>query len=442
LTEVTEQLALVQALLSEWPTIRLLMGQLSPMGEKQLALCAGGMKEPSSPEQVQRVTDDLLELTLESPAHSFVLELIRRCSSPIPDDGPRMVELRQEYSMVKVPVGVNEVEDQIAGTTIDLASQIPKHGEPVEVPVLFCTNRMAGNGDFSGEPSKELNFGLAVVTIPVVHRVAHIESPRWWSLFPKFKGPDRFIQLIRIESLSQVELQTEIARAIGTARAKEILIFLHGYNVTFEQAARRAGQIAYDLAFGGVVLLFSWPSLGVVPGYGGDAERAADSGLFLARFLKSLEGGPWTKVHLLAHSMGNRVMLNGLAEVPDANLTFGETAFIAADVGIEQFEQKFPKFQQSIARATLYVSRHDRALALSRELHKLNRIGFVDLEPYICRGLETIDASLVDTSLLGHSYFGDDRNVLMDIGGLLQGLSPLQRRLKQVADKLYWSLPR
>jgi esterase/lipase superfamily enzyme len=135
-------------------------------------------------------------------------------------------------------------------------------------------------------------------------------------------------------------------------------------------------------------------------------------------------------------------MLGGLAEVPDAKLTFGETAFVAADVGAEQFEQKFPKFQRSVARATSYVSRHDHALALSRELHKLSRIGFAEGEPYSCNGLETIDASLVDTSLLGHSYFGDERNVLMDIGGLLQGLSPAQRRLKQVEGKSYWRLPR
>ena len=439
MTKVTEQLSLVQALLAEWPTIRLLMGDLSPTAERQLARCARTMEEPSTPENVQLLTDELLELTLETPANRFVLELIRRCNFPIQ---ARMVDVRHNFSAVNVHASLSEVEQQVARTTIELASQVPKRGKPVEVPVLFCTNRMAGDGAFGGEPSKDLNFGLAVVTIPVVHRVANMESPSWWSLLPRFKSADRFVQLVSVESLSQLEFQTEIAKAMGTARAKELLIFLHGYNVTFEQAARRAGQIAYDLSFAGVVVLFSWPSLGVVPGYGGDAERAADSGFFLARFLKCLEGGPSAKVHLLAHSMGNRVMLGGLSELPDAKLTFGEAVFVAADVGVEQFEQKFPKFQRSVTRATSYVSGHDRALALSQELHKLNRIGFADREPYIFDGLETIDASLVDTSLLGHSYFGDDRSVLMDIGGLLQGLSPLQRRLKQVAGQVYWRLPR
>ena len=76
------------------------------------------------------------------------------------------------------------------------------------------------------------------------------------------------------------------------------------------------------------------------------------------------------------------------------------------------------------------MSRHDRALALSRELHKLNRIGFADVEPYSRDGLETIDASLVDTSLLATVILATKENVLMDIGGLLQGLSPLQRSLE------------
>ena len=40
----------------------------------------------------------------------------------------------------------------------------------------------------------------------------------------------------------------------------QLLVFVHGYNVDFDNAVRRAGQLAYDLNFDGPTFLFSWPS--------------------------------------------------------------------------------------------------------------------------------------------------------------------------------------
>jgi esterase/lipase superfamily enzyme len=42
----------------------------------------------------------------------------------------------------------------------------------------------------------------------------------------------------------------------------EALVFIHGFNNSFEDALRRAGQLAYDLRFDGPVFAFSWSSEG------------------------------------------------------------------------------------------------------------------------------------------------------------------------------------
>lgn len=50
--------------------------------------------------------------------------------------------------------------------------------------------------------------------------------------------------------------------------------------------------------------------------------------------------------------------------------------------------------------------------------------------PLIVDGIDTIDATTVDTSLLGlkHSYFGDKRSILNDMFGLVQhGHEPKKR---------------
>jgi len=58
------------------------------------------------------------------------------------------------------------------------------------------------------------------------------------------------------------------------ARKPGVLLFVHGYNVSFEDAARRTGQLAYDLGFEGPTVFFSWPSRGSVTAYTRRADRA------------------------------------------------------------------------------------------------------------------------------------------------------------------------
>ena len=40
----------------------------------------------------------------------------------------------------------------------------------------------------------------------------------------------------------------------------------------------------------------------------------------------------------------------------------------------------------------------------------------------VAEGLDSIDASAVDTSLVGHSYFGDNRSIISDLFNLIRGV--------------------
>ena len=50
------------------------------------------------------------------------------------------------------------------------------------------------------------------------------------------------------------------SRGVLAAPRPEVFVFVHGYNVTFEGAAQRTAQIAYDLKFSGAPIFYSWPS--------------------------------------------------------------------------------------------------------------------------------------------------------------------------------------
>lgn len=40
----------------------------------------------------------------------------------------------------------------------------------------------------------------------------------------------------------------------------EAFVFVHGFNVPFHEAAKRTAQMAFDMHFEGLPILYSWPS--------------------------------------------------------------------------------------------------------------------------------------------------------------------------------------
>ena len=101
------------------------------------------------------------------------------------------------------------------------------------------------------------------------------------------------------------------------------------------------------------------------------------------------------------------------------------------------------RFNQVAARTTLYASSNDEALRLSKQYQGYQRAGDVRPQIVITPGVDSIDVSAVDTSLLGHSYYGDNTSVISDIARLLRTGLPPERRcgIQAAGDTLvrYWS---
>jgi esterase/lipase superfamily enzyme len=440
-----QQMALVDALLTNWDAIRLRMGPLSPELAASFTKLGQELADAKSLSEAARIVSDLLDLTRNTPAESYTRELVARASlgEMKTTRGPGTLQAVNTNleALIETPIRAQESTASL-GTLLSQTSALPIGVQAA--PVFFATNRKPGGPSgttFSGDVNDSLSFGLATVTIPVpTHEIGKLETPKWWKLYAKDQR-ESFL-LNDVSSLNQTEFGTKLEAAAQVSDSREILIFLHGFNVTFEEAALRAAQFAYDSRFRGIVVLFSWPSQGSVLGYSGDEDRALASGEKMAGFLRSLENGPWPKVHLLAHSMGNRVMLSGLADNPRPKLALGQLVFAAADVYVPVFNEKFPKLQTAGKLAsTSYASKKDRALWLSSVLHSGARVGIVEDIPYVTDGLESIDASSVDKGMLGHGYWSDQRTLITDLRSLLQqGLSPKDRGLDQIGK--YWAFPK
>ncbi len=114
------------------------------------------------------------------------------------------------------------------------------------------------------------------------------------------EGKAKFVDLT-----DEAKFMDLLSQKIGQSDEKDVLLFIHGFNVTFEEAMLRAAQLGYDLNFKGGVAAFTWPSLGSVGGYIADQDSAVYSRNFLSEFIKLLIKPGTKKLHILANN-GNK----------------------------------------------------------------------------------------------------------------------------------------
>jgi esterase/lipase superfamily enzyme len=240
---------------------------------------------------------------------------------------------------------------------------------------------------------------------------------------------------------------------------KHALVFIHGYNVTFELAAMRTAQLAHDLDFDGPAAFFSWPSNGTTIGYVSDGETVELSAPQLKEFLTDIIKDTGAQsVHVIAHSMGNRALTEMLIDLERARNDEGlpvlnQVVMAAPDVNATKFRNNIvDRIKDAARNFTLYASSRDIALLGSEILRQSDytRLGqggddrqvFPDIET-----IQTIDASELPGQALfllelGHSYYVDP-NVMQDLKYLLETPTPARQRawLKELPHRpegSYW----
>jgi esterase/lipase superfamily enzyme len=153
-------------------------------------------------------------------------------------------------------------------------------------------------------------------------------------------------------------------------------------------------------------------------------------------------------INLVAHSMGNRALTDALKEMDVAateqKQLFNQVILAAPDIDADIFKQRIaPAIVTKAKHITLYASSKDLALVASRRFNSGDpRAGDAGKNLVVIPGIETIDVSSGDSSLLGHSYYGDNVSVLQDIEYLLRDQPASSRRfLERVSlhgDLAYW----
>ncbi len=322
-------------------------------------------------------------------------------------------------------------------------------------PGLFYGGSLSSSREEEGTDGLEV--GTLAVTFPPTHMAGKIERPlQIFSFSLREENPDRDVLISELRCFgSDFAAWARELRATGRDQA---FIYVHGFETPFEKAALRAAQIAYDLDFDveqdfrGVPMLFSWPSRGGVDAYGVDYDVSFESIDAFNRFLDLVkhEAGI-RRVHVIAHSMGNRVVTEALyaraERQPPVEPLVDQLVLAAPDVWASRFKSKFLRtLPRLAARVTLYVSDQDRALIASSRIRQDEpRAGQVEgglLEA--SRGVERFDAinaSTLETDFLGHGYYASHGSMLGDIYCLLKGTPATGRPLLVLAGRAWQFRP-
>jgi esterase/lipase superfamily enzyme len=332
--------------------------------------------------------------------------------------------------------------------------------DPRVVDMLFATSRqaeiMTSRVSFTSGRAENLFFGSLRVRVPEDHKIGRIELPhtRNFILFKLTQSVDEKKHfIIRDITLFEHERFVELVRS---AERKDVLVFVHGFNNSFDEAAFRLAQIAFDMGYQGLPVLFSWAAANGVHGYRHDIDSARLAKEEFVELLHILQNEADVKtIHIIAHSMGNAVVMEALDKVAGEKLPVrvAELIMAAPDVSRDLFI-KLAKRVNTVAKGmTLYASSKDRALVASKALAlNIPRAGDVPPEgPIVLPGMDTIDVSTFGEEFLGlnHSTFASNRSLIDDIGRLvLLGQRPPGLRTPQLKGRpeaanppLYWHYP-
>jgi len=239
---------------------------------------------------------------------------------------------------------------------------------------------------------------------------------------------------------------------VAMRNGTDTLIFIHGFNVSFTDALKAGGALASQITINDKpinVVVFSWPSDGkAIPymSYYSDREDARTCGAALARtylklydFMLGLDEEEYCNrsLHLLAHSMGNYVLRNGLQALRAKDPTkvvrlFQEIVLAAPDEDDDAFDtdEKLRPLPGLGRRVTVYYNQNDRALLISDKTKgNPDRLGsdgprMLDLLP---KKVFVVDCSRVAKEgdpMIQHSYFINCEPVTTDLKATLGGALP------------------
>ncbi len=317
--------------------------------------------------------------------------------------------------------------DMASAMGTDMFAKQPKLA-PLPVSIFVASTRRddVRLGDVIADGG--VHHSMVTVSVPPNHQPGIIETPTFGKPNPSKHFALTGGRALTPERFSE-DIATHLSGRVGSNR--DVLIYVHGFNTSLDEARFRLAQIVADGRFGGVPVLFSWPSQSNLLSYVSAKERATASRDPLGQLLRDVAATPGIgRVHILAHSMGGWLTMEALRENAIAGQAtlggkLGEVMLAAPDIDLAVFRQQVARLGGG-ANISIFSSRDDKALSLSSRISgDRTRLGAVNPQDPKDRaaleglGVKVYDISSFSSGFIGHGAYADSADVIRRIGAQL-----------------------
>ena len=271
-------------------------------------------------------------------------------------------------------------------------------------------------------------------------------------------------KILEQKSFHETQLNNNINERLKRSEKKDVILFVHGFNNTFNESVFTLAGIWHFLKRQGVPIVYSWPAAAEgFNAYFADKESGQFTIFHLKETLRLLFKNPEIEnIHIIAHSRGTDVVTTTLRELIIENRASGgnprkdlriENLILAApdlDFGIIKQRLMAEQFGPAFGKITIYTSQDDSALGISQWLTNglsFGRLNTKDVnvnERNIFNSVGNVSLIKVPKSgnFIGHDYFHSNPAVSSDLINLiLYKAAPgsKERPLKKLENN-FWSL--
>ena len=344
------------------------------------------------------------------------MEIVRHGREAMPATLSRRVLLQRGAAALVLPCAGLQ-----AGCTALSSASVPLDaaGIAVRPTLLVATTRRPVNEGrappwFGGERASGLNLARAKLLPPDQGRfsLSSIGLGDW--------------------SIAAVEPVKHLSDLIPPeSEQRDLLIYVHGFNQTFETAALDAARLSYDIRFRGESMVFAWPSKAKLFDYAYDRESAMWSRDALDRMLSLTIASPGVgRIHIVAHSVGTMLSLEALRQIYARHglaVTdkFGAVVFAAPDIDMDVFSSSLERMRPLVPNITVITATNDRALAVAGWIAGgMTRVGAAEKAQLEKLGVRVIDASAEGWGLINHDLFLSNPDIRQVIRQAIDAVAP------------------
>ncbi|MEP4890968.1 MAG: alpha/beta hydrolase [Aliiglaciecola sp.] len=402
---------------------------------------------------------------------SFFVLLISACAS-----APKLMPTPNVF--INTPYSESDVPEALRETSMELI-YVTDRGTSVNKEVIYDASRSpsiaygVAKVNFADKllPWDELlvQSNLQKRSADLTYVLENVDEQGRFPLSPyKFRRVGDRLQIdeeiLEQKSFHENQLNNHINQRLKQSKNKDVILFVHGFNNTFNESVFTLAGIWHFLKRQGVPIVYSWPAAAKgVTAYFADKESGQFTIFHLKETLRLLFKNPDIEnIHIIAHSRGTDVVTTTLRELIIENRASGgnprkdlriENLILAApdlDFGIIKQRLMAEQFGPAFGKITIYTSQEDSALGISQWLTNslsFGRLNTKDVninERNIFNSVGNVSLIKVPKSgsFIGHDYFHSNPAVSSDLINLiLYNAEPgsKERPLKRLENN-FWSL--